>query len=190
MTDDQKAAQSTWMLVDLFKIEQAACLWVEVDPSLRWSNRSATEKSEVSAANQMLSSAIDLKQLPISRAASGQRLGGKTPLVSRQDLKVWAKTKNETPKFLFDTLMPFSDPERATEASVAKNKGGRPPTYDWDAFIIEIIRIAEDEQLPDTRPELTQKMLSWFSETYDQQPTERLVSERVYNIYKVLRPKQ
>jgi hypothetical protein len=69
-------------------------------------------------------------------------------------------------------------------------RAAAPPTYDWNAFVIEIIRIAEDEQLPETGPELTQRMLNWFSETYGKEPTQRLVSERITNIYKALWPNQ
>ena len=105
------------MLVDLFQIQQAACLWVEVDPTTTDLERSAGERSEVTAAKMMLLGAVrsgDLPQISPSH-------------VSRQDLIAWAKTKNETPRFLFDTLMPFSDKKNVTDIPVAKNKGGRPP---------------------------------------------------------------
>lgn len=180
MTENKQAPQSTWMLVDFFLIQQAACLWVEVDPAKTDLERSAGERSEVTAAEMMLVGAVSSGDLPQISPSH----------VSRQDLIAWAQTKNETPRFLFDTLMPFSDKKNVADIPVAKNKGGRPTTYDWNAFVIEIIRIAEDEQLPETGPELTQRMLNWFSETYGKEPTQRLVSERITNIYKALRPNQ
>ena len=202
MMDKDLSDPSVWMLVELFHVKQAACLWVGADPAANQFLRPDVENSEIAAALQMLVGAIRSGDLPADHSTNALHQVGnyEKSLVSRSNLKNWAKLNEQYPAFLFDTLLPIRskpypsiaqpEPRPASADRLAPHKGGRPPKYDWDAFIIEIIRIAEDEQLPDTRAELTRRMLDWFVDTYGEQPTERLVSERIGNLYKVLRPPQ
>jgi hypothetical protein len=138
-------------------------------------------------------------------------------LVTRTDLELFAKWKNLRPAFLFDTLMPFQSretqpqhrqpgaggywngstepqlpPVRAKKSesepeSPVRNKGGRPAKYDWDAFMVEIIRIANSiDGLPDRPADLVKMMQEWFHKTIGEEPAESAVKQRVYRIYKGL----
>ena len=98
-------------------------------------------------------------------------------LVTRRALQGFAASKGERPQFLFDTLLPS-----ATEPP-APNKGGRPAEYDWDAFTVEIIRIADLDALPETQSELVSNMLEWCERTWGKQPAESSVKARISRIY-------
>lgn len=197
MTDKQSPDPSVWMLVDTFQVEQAACLWVGADPAANHFLRPAGEKSEIAAATQMIAGAIIAGDLRADHSSNHMHEIGRyeLSLVSRVDLTDWARLKKQYPDFLFDTLSPVQPgaspvDRQPTPESNVRNKGGRPPKYDWDAFIHEIIRIAEDEQLPETRLELTKRMLQWFIDNYDGHPTTHLVSKKIGRIYNAVRPPQ
>lgn len=67
------------------------------------------------------------------------------------------------------------------------NKGGRPQEYDWDTFVVEIIRRANTpDGLPETQAELIRDMLTWFSETCGREPAESSVKGRIAKIYQYL----
>jgi hypothetical protein len=191
MKDKDEPLQSTWMLVDWFKIEQAAALWIGADPAGNGLGRTSSERSEIAAALQMLTGAIHSGELACDHTKNPMASIGaiESSIVSRENLMTWARGRQQFPAFLFDTLMPFhnvrAEPGRAP-AAAQPNKGGSPAKYDWDAFMLEIIRIANYGGLPKTRAEMTRKMLEWFSDTFDAHPTERLVSERISIIYKAL----
>lgn len=162
---------SGWSLLDTFTVEDAACLWVGIDPSTPPTDRSKLEISQFTPIFKLLSMAIKDDILPMnsSRNLFGDRGKYSSFRVTRNDLKVFAKSKGVQPAFLFDTLMP---------------KGGRPLKYDWDAFTIEIIRIANTiDGLPDSQAELIKELLQWCRDNWNKEPADSSVKSRVSKIY-------
>ncbi|HUB48341.1 MAG TPA: hypothetical protein VMB73_25475 [Acetobacteraceae bacterium] len=70
------------------------------------------------------------------------------------------------------------------QAIKPKNRGGRPRTYDWDAFAAEVVRRAQHpDGLPD-RPALMRGMLEWCSQQWgDTTPSESMVRDRLSKLY-------
>ena len=72
----------------------------------------------------------------------------------------------------------------APDSPAPKNKGGRPREYDWDAFMIEIIRVANSpDGLPDTQAELIRDMLQWCENNWGKQPADSYVRSKISLIY-------
>jgi hypothetical protein len=134
--------------------------------------------------------------------------------VIRTDLEVFARRKELHPAFLFDTLVPFRShephpdfdsqdteeigtpiPDRKVRTARSKksesppeaptrNKIGRPAEYDWDGFVLEIIRIADSRDgLPDRQVDLVKRMLEWFGKTQGREPAESAVKKKISKIY-------
>lgn len=183
---------SHWGLVDTFTVEQAACLWVGIDPSTSSYSRSELENSQFTPILQLISAAIQAGNLPADSSRNVySRIGGYSKtLVTREDLKVLAISKGQHPAFLFDTLMSDIEGEELPEsesALPAKSKGGRPREYDWDALTIEIIRIANSpDGLPETQAELIEQLLQWCENTWGKQPAESSVKSRISKIFNEL----
>jgi hypothetical protein len=185
---------SNWTLVDVFTVRQAAALWCNVDPSSLPTGVIFFNQvpSEVDAIEQMLTGAIVTRTLVPANSATDplQRIGKlDNALLTRTDLEEFASSKKVFPAFLFDTLMPFgSQKTGSTPKKQARNKGGRPAEYDWDAFTIEIIRIADlPDGLPEKQADLVNMMIEWFSRTYDGEPAESAVKQRISKIYNTIR---
>lgn len=200
---------SMWMHVDAFTVDQASALWCGADPALM-GPMMIRAPSEVRAVHQMLTAAIVSGALPADTSGNAFRLIGKhsDSLVTRRDLETFARAKGLYPAFLFDTLAPFSKTERHPTRLAASRpetnmppadmagleptippaaKGGRPQTYDWDSFTLEIIRRADSlDGLPDVQAELIRDMLQWFRDTYDVEPAESSVKARISKIYRYL----
>jgi hypothetical protein len=71
----------------------------------------------------------------------------------------------------------------AKEAMKVTGRGGRPPKYDWEAFHIEITRIAlADGELPD-RAELHRRMSAWCGNRWAEQPEESELRKRMSRLY-------
>ena len=193
-------AVSNWMQVDFFTLDQAAALWCDNDPS---QIKSYDRAPEVVAAKQLLIGGLIAGSITPHTQLSvySQSLSYSDVLVSRSELEKFARIKTLFPAFLFDTLAPFEKPEspfdRFSKVSVkaipapqtvqVENQGGRPPEYDWDSFMLEIIRRANmPDGLPDSQAELVRDMLQWFSVTFGSEPAESSVKSRTSKIYKYL----
>ena len=100
---------SLWMNVDTFTVEQAAALWCGLDPS-RLSIFDSSNPSEFHAAKQMLTGAIIAGELAANASMNIQSYGGdhSKTLVTRSALEAFARSRNQYPAFLFDTLAPFA----------------------------------------------------------------------------------
>lgn len=200
------SAVSHWMHVDLFTVDQAGALWAGCDPA-RISPAKSFRPSEVVAAVQMLTGGILSKELGVDTSTNGLAIIGDhgTSLVSRHDLEAFARKRGLYPAFLFDTLAPFvstgvfresSEPARTITIQPAiavptpvpaVNRGGRPQEHDWNAFILEIIRRAnQPDGLPETQAELVREMLAWFQSTTGREPAESSVKERISKIYRYM----
>jgi hypothetical protein len=195
---------SHWMYVDLFTVDQAAALWAEFDPA-RVSLADSLKPSEVVAAKQMLSAGIASGELRANSATNALSIIGdySKSLLSRDDLEAFARKRGLFPAFLCDTLAPMTstgsflesrEPARTTVVqgelptpTAPINRGGRPNEHDWNTFILEIIRRAnQPDGLPEIQAELVRDMLAWFQSTYGREPAESSVKERVSKIYKHL----
>lgn len=194
------ASISNWMHVDIFTVDQAAALWCGHDPTMM-KIADSLNPSEVVATKQMLVSGILNGTLKADVSTNALRTIGNhsSSLVSRGALEQFAKQKSLFPRFLFDVLAPFPERSNPFQAplpwatqidelpSPAKNQGGRPPEYDWDSFMMEIVSRANSiDGLPETQADLIRDLLSWFSETYGREPAESAVKQRVSRIYKYL----
>lgn len=205
---------SHWMYVDVFTVNQAAALWCGVDPA-RLSAVESFWPSEVFAAKQMLVSAIVSMQLAADDSTNALSMIGdhSKSHVSRETLANFARDRSLFPAFLFDTISPFQDPENPTErlhkliagsgarvdrptqpipevpdkAHPTQSRIGRPPEYDWDSFILEIVHRANSlDGLPEKQADLVREMLSWFGITHEKEPAESAVKARVSKIYRYL----
>ncbi len=196
--------KSNWNFVDLFTLHQAACLWCDLNPAKIIELLDFQHPSEVVAAKQMLIGAITDGTLSLQGNLNKYSYirDYKDCYLRREDLKDFAEIRGVRPKFLFDTLLSIDDspdnsssPKKA-EASQAPDSSpqeqqglprGRPPGYDWDSFIFEIIRIANTpDGLPETQADLVRIMLQWFSETAGGEPAESSVKARISKIYRYL----
>lgn len=192
---------SHWMHVDLFTVDQAAALWAGFDPAGLYSTDSL-RPSEVVAAKQMIVSGVVSGEIAADSTTNYlARIGDySTSLISRANLETFAQTRNLFPAFLFDTLARFEGTGGTMGSNLSAtttlqrefptpsaNRGGRPHQHDWNTFILEVIRRAnQPDGLPDTQAELVRDMLAWFQSTYGREPAESSVKERISKIYKHL----
>ncbi|MCY0148676.1 hypothetical protein OEG84_13440 [Hoeflea sp. G2-23] len=194
---------SNWMYVEVFTVDQAAALWCGIEPS-RMKLSDSSNPSEAVAVKQMLAGAIMTGQLQANSEANPFSSIGNYSMsfVSRDDLKAYAEQRKLFPAFLFNTLASFggekalqasthpqrSEPVESVIAKTDRNVGGRPPEYDWDSFILEVIcRANSPDGLPETQAELIRDMLQWFSDTYGVEPAESAVKQRISKIYNYLK---
>jgi hypothetical protein len=189
------------MNVDVFTVEQASALWIDTDPASIWSIKSYNPP-EYEAIKQLLTGSIVTGELHADTSANALRIIGdhSTSLISRTDLEAFARKRNLFPAFLFDTLAPFQQQDKFAPVTQANrpnavisqeqapvNRGGRPVQYDWDSFVMEIIRRANlPDGLPETQADLVREMLSWFQTTCGQEPAESAVKGRISKIYRYL----
>ncbi len=190
---------SHWMYVDAFTVDQAAALWCEIDPS-QIKSVQRFDPPEFAAAKQMLTAAILTGELPADESRNALNIIGdhSSSIVRRADLEAFGRKRNLFPRFLFDTLAPFAEPEPAwmttktkpiqpSEQPIHPNRGGRPREYDWDRFFLEIIRKANTpDGLPEKQADLIKEMLTWFRNTFDSEPAESAVKGRISKIYQYL----
>lgn len=75
--------------------------------------------------------------------------------------------------------------EKACNLPLAKkNQGGR-PLKDWEAFLIEVVSIAnQPDGLPETQSALSARMLEWAEQNMDDPPKETAVRDMVSAIYR------
>jgi hypothetical protein len=74
------------------------------------------------------------------------------------------------------------------EAEQPKNRGGRPPTFPWDEFFIEIIRRANmPDGLPETQAELEREMSEWCDQNWGDAPGESTIRGRIAAVYAAIR---
>ena len=184
---------SHWAIVDVFTVEQAACLWVDKEPRLLYAGQHGREYSDAHAILQALTGAIVSGTLQADSSRNALRAMGdfRRSLVAREDLRAFAERKRQHPAFLFDTLLSEAESEGMKpqslpreDADSGKSRGGRPQEYDWDAFTIEIIRLANTpDGLPPKQADLIGQMLQWCENQWEKQPAESSVKSRISRIY-------
>ncbi len=180
---------AAWALADALTVEQAACLWVGASPTENRLTRPTVQGDRIAAAQQMLTSAILSGNLPADTSPNALAMIGNhsKSVVTREALRAFAESKKQRPAFLFDTLLPESeeaDADSSEKVDRHQSRGGRPPEYDWDAFVIEIIRIANTpDGLPEKQSELIGTMLQWCEDTWGRQPAESGAKKKISQIY-------
>jgi len=186
---------SIWVFADPITIEQAACLWVGVDPAKNPFSRPQDEASKVAAMVQTLSGGVAVGLLEVDSSKNPlSNIGNySASLVSREALRAFAERKGQRPPFLFDVLIGDAFKTKHSESALqarstshAQAKGGRPAEYDWDGFITEIIRIADLDSLPEKQSELVSRMLEWCNQNWGKEPAESSVKGRISLIYNKL----
>ena len=190
---------SVWNIADPLTVDQAACLWAGVDPSTFYLTRANADQTRVEAYKQAIAGAIAKREVTGDSSTNALAMIGNhdKTLVSRLELKRFAESKGQRPAFLFDTLLggmtalaialaasvPVVPQMTAVEPVSPLAKGGRPQEYDWDAFTIEIIRIADLDSLPEKQAHLVSLMLEWCQATWGKEPAESSVKKRISTIY-------
>ncbi len=186
---------ATWALADALTVRQAACLWVGADPSESRFYPTGVLIDQITAVEQMLTAAIRSGVLDADSSANLLASIGNysTSLVTREALRAFAESKNQWPAFLFDTLLPPKTehnediPVADTETfGSTRSRVGRPLEYDWNEFVVEIIRIADLDGLPEKQSELIKQMLYWCEGTWGRQPAESNVKTKISYIYNKL----
>ena len=184
---------ATWALADALTVRQAACLWVGAEPTNNLYLVRGSLKDKITATEQMLTAAIRSGILDADSSTNAFASFGdhsKTE-VTREALRAFAESKNQHPAFLFDTLLPQKvehvdegSDDGAAPSEKTRSRGGRPPEYDWNAFVIEIVRIANTpDGLPEKQSELIKGMLQWCENTWGKQPSDSMAKEKISTIY-------
>ena len=124
-----------WAFVDVFTVEQAACLWVDRGGRLLSGGLYRREYSDAYAILQALTGAIVSKTLRADSSRNALRAMGdfRRSLVTREDLCAFAERKRQHSAFLFDTLLSEAESEGMKpqslpreDADSGKSTGGRP----------------------------------------------------------------
>jgi hypothetical protein len=104
--------------------------------------------------------------------------------VSAHALAAWAGAE-VIPDAPIVTVQPLEAKAASPAAEpVIKNRGGRPPKYDWDAFWVEIVRRANTpDGLPEDRRQLQRGMLDWCAQNWGDVPEESEVRKRMGLLY-------
>jgi hypothetical protein len=72
------------------------------------------------------------------------------------------------------------------KSSNVLERGGRPPTFDWDEFFCEIVRRANTPDGLPERAELTEAMKEWCRQTWHNEPTDSVLREKIAKVYNAL----
>lgn len=75
--------------------------------------------------------------------------------------------------------------EKSEDWASKRNKGGAPQKYDWDAMWIEVVRLADAEQIPD-RPTLSRHLLAWFVEQTGSEPGDTVFKQKMAKLFDTL----
>ena len=75
------------------------------------------------------------------------------------------------------------DTMNANTPTPATAKRGRPPTYDWSAFNVEIIVRADLDGLPESQAELERSMADWCQDQWGASPGDSTIREKILPIY-------
>jgi hypothetical protein len=102
-------------------------------------------------------------------------------LTETWEVACWNSGGRDMPADVREAIEQKIKEARAVVPVQKKNPGGRPLIHDWDAFWIEIIRIALIDELPD-RPEMQRQMLAWWRER-PRRPEESEIRKRLRQLY-------
>lgn len=181
------AASDFWKVPGHFTVWQASALWCDLEPP-RDALAEQKMPPEYYAIKQTLVGAISTGSLiaelnhPATLFVDVNHIYDYSlSTITRANLEAFARAINSLPAFLFDTLT-----ERMP-ASIPKNRGGRPPTHDWDGAISEIVRVADMDGLPSVQAALVRKLQDWFSQASRGEPAESEIKARVSGIYRRLK---
>ena len=174
-----------WALAEHLSLEQAACLWCDAEPMtiIQLGKPIATVSPAIVAIFSVLQNAAIAGSLKVSTVGATHIVGDHSgSIVARAALAEFAKSKRQFPTFLFDTVAPTIN----NDTQVAKSKGGRNPTHDWNACIGEIVRLANTPDGLPERPELIEHLKEWFSSRFTSEPSPSQLYEKVRPIYEYL----
>lgn len=94
----------------------------------------------------------------------------------------WDESAATDAHCLFEDIK-VSEAVQTAPAAAPKNLGGRPTKFAWDDFWVEIVRIAELDNLPPTRAELQRHMIDFCAERFgDNAPEERTIRDKLKKI--------
>lgn len=176
------AVSKFWRFIDTFTIDEAVALLCDIEPGTSHTP-TPDEPNDQRATRKILEAAIFNGELKATYAFFESLMPGCVPkqwaflglpaavpgpiFVERHGLKVWAPSKGMRPSFL--------QPQR--------NRGGRPPRWDWNGATQEVERIAKSAGLPPTMAELTRRIMQWFTDNQGEPPDERAVERFVSDKY-------
>jgi hypothetical protein len=129
---------SSWDLLNDFTIDEAACLWVGIDPTIEESKRSQPETSKLVPIGYLLTKAVEEEKLPTIRLKPNRYSKAlfDDMRVTREDLKVFAESIGAQPAFLFNISRPKVG---GSESLSAKSKAGRDPLCSREVWLERLI---------------------------------------------------
>ena len=185
-----------WRYVDSFTVDQAAYLWCGVEPSGKYEPFAPKKPQQFAAIKQMLIGAIEAKVLGATKSLDLLRADGDA-LVSRHALKAFAEIKKAYPAFLFEPITLANPKENNPKSNDTipeadeKNKGGKPPDYDWSKIWAGVIFLEGEDGLPDKLGDLADRMIDFVEFGYsftessreDVAPSKPHMEKRLRDIY-------
>jgi hypothetical protein len=122
---------SLWSLLDTYTVEEAACLWADIDPIKPPSDRTKFEMSKFTPIYHLLSRAAKDGTLPVDTSNSLFADCGdySSSQITRHDLTLFAYNKREKPVFLFNTSTPKVGVNETPDTGngLPAKPAGRPP---------------------------------------------------------------
>jgi hypothetical protein len=183
-----------WKLVDSFTLIQAAYLWNDIEPPAN--SIIEITKSRPAAVSAILQALRSADNRTLSLVSKNQFSVDEFQIeASRDGLIRFARSKGQFPAFLFDTLAPdnevlaeqFDDVKgtRSLDSSPPQEKGrqrsvgGRPDGYDWNAAMVELVRVAELDNLPRKQADMVRHLKTWFANKYQSVPSDTQIKTRI-----------
>lgn len=172
---------SDWDMVDLFTIDQATYLWCGYEPSRTVLPPSGDKlPKNFTAVSQMLMSVAQADAIKRTNNLYHPVVTGRHT-ISRERLMQLAEEKKTYPAFLFDVIASTVDEEQEKDKETSASekidepqeptRKGRPPEYNWDLMVAEVIRYAALHDLPASQAELTRHLENWFRNGMSNRPS-------------------
>lgn len=94
----------------------------------------------------------------------------------------------DAPAFEAAFARDFPPPGTALAPLSPPRRGGRPPTWDWEGAMIEIVQLANrPDGLPEKQADLERHLAEWFARRTGSHPVESEIRKRVARIYQAIR---
>ena len=158
-----------WRLVDKFTVRQAAHLWAGVEPIEKYSTPKIAEPKVYQAIRQMLVTAIGTGAISVRKKNPHSKDIDDDDEISREDLKSFAKSKEQYPAFIFNTNSLAEDgakTEKLIGLEKKTNPGGAPRQYDWDKARIGLAYYSSVHGTPESLAKAASLMARFIQNGY------------------------
>ena len=93
------------------------------------------------------------------------------------------RTSVDSAEFVGDCLL-VKEPATGKIQTPSRRALGRPPTFAWDAFHVEVADLIKGGRMPQKKEAAIQHIVSWFETTQRQKPSRSAVSEKLTPYYR------